>query len=238
MLGRLSPSPLEASWSPIVPSRPQACPVLGCRPEPGPRPCTAHHPPRPAGTGGLRQPLSPKVQHGAVGRGGSRLRRTCRDLTGAGREPRNTCECISHLRDLDIILGRLVPMFVAIGNRDRPRLYETLQGVGRWAVAILRNEPNPARPLRERRTMIMKTTRTVILAAMTALSLGIGTAMAQERVNQYSSPHVAQPTTRSTAPRYDFWTGTSVTLSDGTDASNWGEPPLDYTSGRGCPPCH
>ncbi len=76
----------------------------------------------------------------------------------------------------------------------------------------------------------MIATKIVMLAALAALSVGISTAMAQEGASERSSQRVALATTRPDAQR-------SGSL-DGTDASNWGDPPQDYTSGRGCPPCH
>ena len=92
----------------------------------------------------------------------------------------------------------------------------------------------------------MNTTKIIALTAMTALSLGIGAAMAEESANEPSSHRVAQPTTLSAAPRYGSSDKANANLSDGTyasalddaGASNWGDPPEDYTSGRGCPPCH
>jgi hypothetical protein len=88
----------------------------------------------------------------------------------------------------------------------------------------------------------MKPTKTVMLAALTVMYLGVGGAMAQESAAPAGAGTQATALTNMTfddehagmnvhAPRFGL-------LDRGSADKNWGVPLLDYDDGIGCPPCH
>ena len=88
----------------------------------------------------------------------------------------------------------------------------------------------------------MKPRKIVMLAALTAMYVGVGSAMAQESVagvgagtHEMAKPNKLLDDEHAAmnvhAPQFDL-------LNRGNAAKNWGVPLLNYDDGIGCPPCH